>query len=140
MASLIGLLAVPVRTLWLQVMTLYGTQKAFLEFEFFGEVGTGLGPTLEFYTLVSKVWPAVLMGGQTVGCGAHPRPMNTGVLNRAVLKSPNFFLLRTASKDYQPPTANRHQPPPTSECQPPTANRCQPPPTATNLQVPTTNL
>lgn len=36
-------------------MTLYGSQKAFLEFEFFGEVGTGLGPTLEFYTLVSKV-------------------------------------------------------------------------------------
>jgi len=38
----------------MKVMTLYGSQKAFLEFEFFGEVGTGLGPTLEFYTLVSK--------------------------------------------------------------------------------------
>jgi E3 ubiquitin-protein ligase TRIP12 len=29
-------------------------QKAVLEVEYFGEVGTGLGPTLEFYTLVSQ--------------------------------------------------------------------------------------
>eukprot|EP00667_Euglena_gracilis_P000444 EG_transcript_444 len=46
----------------MKVMTLYGSQKAFLEFEFFGEVGTGLGPTLEFYTLVSKALQASKLG------------------------------------------------------------------------------
>jgi len=38
----------------LKVMDLYAGQKAALEVEYFGEVGTGLGPTLEFYTLVSR--------------------------------------------------------------------------------------
>jgi E3 ubiquitin-protein ligase TRIP12 len=38
----------------LKVMELYGKSKAILEVEYFGEVGTGLGPTLEFYTLVSQ--------------------------------------------------------------------------------------
>jgi len=37
-----------------KVMSLYGRSKAILEVEYFGEVGTGLGPTLEFYTLVSR--------------------------------------------------------------------------------------
>ncbi|KAG6477829.1 hypothetical protein ZIOFF_061261 [Zingiber officinale] len=36
-----------------KVMTMYASQKAVLEVEYFGEVGTGLGPTLEFYTLLS---------------------------------------------------------------------------------------
>nr|GMD09795.1 E3 ubiquitin-protein ligase UPL3 [Ipomoea batatas] len=36
-----------------KVMEMYSTQKAVLEVEYFGEVGTGLGPTLEFYTLLS---------------------------------------------------------------------------------------
>jgi len=38
----------------LKVMDLYASQKALLEVEYSGEVGTGLGPTLEFYTLVSR--------------------------------------------------------------------------------------
>jgi len=38
----------------LKVMDLYASHKAMLEVEYFGEVGTGLGPTLEFYTLVSR--------------------------------------------------------------------------------------
>lgn len=33
---------------------LYGASRASLEVEFFNEVGSGLGPTLEFYALVSK--------------------------------------------------------------------------------------
>jgi E3 ubiquitin-protein ligase TRIP12 len=37
-----------------KVMEMYSNQKAFLEVEYFGEVGTGLGPTLEFYTLLSQ--------------------------------------------------------------------------------------
>ncbi|XP_041015324.1 E3 ubiquitin-protein ligase UPL3-like [Juglans microcarpa x Juglans regia] len=36
-----------------KVMEMYCSQKAVLEVEYFGEVGTGLGPTLEFYTLLS---------------------------------------------------------------------------------------
>lgn len=37
-----------------QVFELYGSSRASLEVEFFSEVGSGLGPTLEFYALVSK--------------------------------------------------------------------------------------
>ena len=36
-----------------KVMEMYSGQKTVLEVEYFGEVGTGLGPTLEFYTLLS---------------------------------------------------------------------------------------
>mmetsp|Transcript_4897 Transcript_4897/g.5952 ORF Transcript_4897/g.5952 Transcript_4897/m.5952 type:complete len:1457 (-) Transcript_4897:33-4403(-) len=36
-----------------RVMELYGRSKSVLEVEFFDEAGTGLGPTLEFFTLVS---------------------------------------------------------------------------------------
>uniref|UniRef100_A0A164V636 HECT-type E3 ubiquitin transferase n=1 Tax=Daucus carota subsp. sativus TaxID=79200 RepID=A0A164V636_DAUCS len=36
-----------------KVMEMYCSQKAVLEVEYFGEVGTGLGPTLEFYTILS---------------------------------------------------------------------------------------
>ncbi|GAM27040.1 hypothetical protein SAMD00019534_102150 [Acytostelium subglobosum LB1] len=38
----------------IKVMELYGKTKSILEVEYFGEVGTGLGPTLEFFTLVSR--------------------------------------------------------------------------------------
>ncbi|KAM0786305.1 hypothetical protein ACM66B_001783 [Microbotryomycetes sp. NB124-2] len=37
-----------------KVFELYGSSRASLEVEFFSEVGSGLGPTLEFYALVSK--------------------------------------------------------------------------------------
>ncbi|KAL6517434.1 E3 ubiquitin-protein ligase upl3 [Orobanche minor] len=37
-----------------KVMEMYSSQKSVLEVEYFGEVGTGLGPTLEFYTLLSN--------------------------------------------------------------------------------------
>ncbi|XP_062217886.1 E3 ubiquitin-protein ligase UPL3-like [Phragmites australis] len=36
-----------------KVMEMFSSQRAVLEVEYFGEVGTGLGPTLEFYTLLS---------------------------------------------------------------------------------------
>lgn len=38
----------------LKVMELYGSSSSVLEVEYFEEVGTGLGPTLEFYSTVSK--------------------------------------------------------------------------------------
>lgn len=37
-----------------KVLELYGTSNGILEVEYFDEIGTGLGPTLEFYSLVSK--------------------------------------------------------------------------------------
>lgn len=36
------------------MLELYGSSSSVLEVEYFEEVGTGLGPTLEFYSLVSK--------------------------------------------------------------------------------------
>ena len=36
-----------------KVMEMYSNQKTVPEVEYFGEVGTSLGPTLEFYTLLS---------------------------------------------------------------------------------------
>jgi E3 ubiquitin-protein ligase TRIP12 len=36
------------------VFELYGTTTSILEIEYFEEVGTGLGPTLEFYAIASK--------------------------------------------------------------------------------------
>lgn len=37
----------------MKVMELYGASPSLLEVEYFDEVGTGLGPTLEFYSIVS---------------------------------------------------------------------------------------
>jgi E3 ubiquitin-protein ligase TRIP12 len=37
-----------------KVFELYGSSSSILEVEYFDEVGTGLGPTLEFYSLVSR--------------------------------------------------------------------------------------
>ncbi|KAG8532811.1 uncharacterized protein KY384_002689 [Bacidia gigantensis] len=37
-----------------KVMEMYGGSSSILEIEYFDEVGTGLGPTLEFYSTVSK--------------------------------------------------------------------------------------
>ncbi|KAH8928928.1 hypothetical protein BT69DRAFT_385596 [Atractiella rhizophila] len=37
-----------------KVLEMYGSSRTLLEVEFFDEVGTGLGPTLEFYALVCK--------------------------------------------------------------------------------------
>ncbi|KAJ8512361.1 hypothetical protein OPV22_002795 [Ensete ventricosum] len=45
-----------------KVMEMYSSQKAVLEVEYFGEVGTGLGPTLEFYTLLSHDLQKVKLG------------------------------------------------------------------------------
>ncbi|KAM5474575.1 Ubiquitin fusion degradation protein 4 [Microsporum audouinii] len=38
----------------MKVLELYGSSPSVLEIEYFEEVGTGLGPTLEFYSTVSK--------------------------------------------------------------------------------------
>ncbi|KAL6957925.1 HECT-type E3 ubiquitin transferase, partial [Sarracenia purpurea var. burkii] len=45
-----------------EVMETYSSQNVVLEVEYFGEVGTGLGPTLEFYTLLSRDLQKVGLG------------------------------------------------------------------------------
>ncbi|GER35888.1 E3 ubiquitin-protein ligase UPL3 [Striga asiatica] len=63
-----------------KVMEMYSSQKAVLEVEYFGEVGTGLGPTLEFYTLLShelqKDGLGMWRSGSSSGwpLGLFPRP------------------------------------------------------------------
>ena len=72
----------------IKVMDLYGASQSILEVEYFEEVGTGLGPTLEFYSTVSlefskkklKLWrdmePSAsndFVSGQT---GLFPRPLS----------------------------------------------------------------
>jgi E3 ubiquitin-protein ligase TRIP12 len=46
----------------IRVMSMYATHGTVLEVEYFDEVGTGLGPTLEFYTLVSRELQRVDLG------------------------------------------------------------------------------
>ncbi|KAG6008900.1 hypothetical protein E4U21_003712 [Claviceps maximensis] len=79
----------------LKVMDLYGAAQSILEVEYFEEVGTGLGPTLEFYSTVSKefskkklklwremdsVGQAEFVSGQS---GLFPRPLNQDELAAA---------------------------------------------------------
>ena len=45
-----------------RVMRSYATSKSMVEVMFKDEAGTGLGPTLEFYALVSKAWQKLNLG------------------------------------------------------------------------------
>lgn len=72
----------------LKVMELYGASQSILEVEYFEEVGTGLGPTLEFYSTVSKeffrkklkLWREMDSSGPeefvSGGTGLFPRPLS----------------------------------------------------------------
>lgn len=72
----------------LKVMDLYGASQSILEVEYFEEVGTGLGPTLEFYSTVSlefskkklKLWRDVDSSVEseyvTSQSGLFPRPLS----------------------------------------------------------------
>ncbi|CAK5283219.1 unnamed protein product [Mycena citricolor] len=87
-----------------KVFELYGSSSSVLEVEYFEEVGTGLGPTLEFYSLVSrefarkdlKLW----RDADTSGMGAYvshpsglyPAPLNTQDLsNDGVQKRTHIY-------------------------------------------------
>nr|XP_019045516.1 E3 ubiquitin-protein ligase TRIP12 [Kwoniella bestiolae CBS 10118]OCF24446.1 E3 ubiquitin-protein ligase TRIP12 [Kwoniella bestiolae CBS 10118] len=45
-----------------KVLEIYGTSTGILEIEYFDEIGTGLGPTLEFYSLASKEFARRALG------------------------------------------------------------------------------
>ncbi|XP_008805036.2 E3 ubiquitin-protein ligase UPL4-like [Phoenix dactylifera] len=54
-----------------KMMELYAHSKGVLEVEYNEEVGTGLGPTMEFYTLVSQEFQKVGMGMWREDLGLH---------------------------------------------------------------------
>lgn len=62
----------------LRVLELYGPTPGILEIEYFDEVGTGLGPTLEFYTMVSRAFAgkALDMWRDTDSSGAGEHVMH----------------------------------------------------------------
>jgi E3 ubiquitin-protein ligase TRIP12 len=77
------------------------TAKAILEVNFSGEVGTGLGPTLEFYTLVSREMQRAdfnMWRGE-----AHPLPKGTAAMGDAneclYVHSPNGLYPACIAKD-----------------------------------------
>lgn len=63
----------------IKVMNLYGSASAILEVEYVGEVGTGSGPTLEFYAQVSEILrtsePKLFRSG-VPGAMLFPEPRN----------------------------------------------------------------
>eukprot|EP00735_Rhodelphis_limneticus_P000374 TRINITY_DN1060_c0_g1::TRINITY_DN1060_c0_g1_i1::g.30034::m.30034 TRINITY_DN1060_c0_g1::TRINITY_DN1060_c0_g1_i1::g.30034 ORF type:complete len:1894 (+),score=487.47,sp/Q6WWW4/UPL3_ARATH/36.71/3e-119,sp/Q6WWW4/UPL3_ARATH/32.33/2e-102,HECT/PF00632.20/1.8e-75,HEAT_2/PF13646.1/4.1e+02,HEAT_2/PF13646.1/0.12,HEAT_2/PF13646.1/6.4,HEAT_2/PF13646.1/1.9e+03,Neurochondrin/PF05536.6/1.9e+03,Neurochondrin/PF05536.6/4.9e-06,Arm/PF00514.18/1.2e+02,Arm/PF00514.18/22,Arm/PF00514.18/1.1e+03,Arm/PF00514.18/8.5e+02, len=81
-----------------RVMELYGKSRAMVEVEYFEESGTGLGPTLEFYTLVCSelqkracgLWhdTRTASGSDMVSteCGLYPRPR---IFNDATTEAPS---------------------------------------------------
>ena len=69
----------------MKVFEMYGSSRAVLEIEYFNEVGTGLGPTLEFYTMLShdfqrrglKLWRGDEEKLSSTASGtAHPHDIN----------------------------------------------------------------
>jgi E3 ubiquitin-protein ligase TRIP12 len=84
-----------------KVSQLVKGNRGILEVEYFNEVGTGLGPTLEFYTLVSKevqrrdmnIWIDSSASGTWVDApaGLFPRPTNPAVLSEESLKHFEFI-------------------------------------------------
>ncbi|KAF3761765.1 hypothetical protein M406DRAFT_266412 [Cryphonectria parasitica EP155] len=58
----------------LKVMDLYGSSQSILEVEYFEEVGTGLGPTLEFYSTVSKEFATKRLKMWRDADGSHADP------------------------------------------------------------------
>jgi len=97
-----------------KVMDLYGSSPSVLEVEYFEEVGTGLGPTLEFYSTVSKefskkklkMWreneSAVLSEYAFGTRGLFPAPMSVDQANNengkkllAMFKSLGKFVARS---------------------------------------------
>ncbi|GJQ67325.1 hypothetical protein Trydic_g8224 [Trypoxylus dichotomus] len=93
-----------------QVMQDLASSKALLEVQYDNEVGTGLGPTLEFYALVSKelqrtdleLWNAPDSSGEYVfssaGLFPSPLPRNAKVTHITKVKSKFRFLGKFMAK------------------------------------------
>jgi len=57
----------------MRALELYASHRSMLEVEYYGEAGTGLGPTLEFFTLVSQELQSARLGLWR-DAGAAPQP------------------------------------------------------------------
>lgn len=85
----------------MKVLNLAKGNRGILEVEYFNEVGTGLGPTLEFYTLVSReiqrrdlnVWIDSNSSGSWIDApsGLFPRPTNPSSVSDEMVKNFEFF-------------------------------------------------
>lgn len=70
----------------IKVMNMYSSHSTVLEVEYFDEVGTGLGPTLEFYTLASREIQRVDLGlwrGSASKSIEQKNPSNAESVDRA---------------------------------------------------------
>ncbi|KAG8989607.1 Ubiquitin fusion degradation protein 4 [Tulasnella sp. JGI-2019a] len=80
----------------IKVLELYGSSASVLEVEYFDEVGTGLGPTLEFYSLVSKefarknlrIWHDADASGDSLYV-SHPMGLFPAPLSRKEVSDPS---------------------------------------------------
>ena len=66
---------------------LYSKYKGYLEFEYIGEMGNGIGPTLEFYTLIlEKIKEDKTLWYKTTNGILYPRILNENENNEKILK------------------------------------------------------
>ncbi|KAJ8767008.1 hypothetical protein K2173_012517 [Erythroxylum novogranatense] len=86
-----------------KVMEMYSSQKAVLEVEYFGEVGTGLGPTLEFYTLLSHDLQKVALGIWRSSSSSHKPQMAINVEDGKNGKSNNMSVVASDGDLIQAP-------------------------------------
>jgi len=86
----------------MKVMEMYGKSRSLLEVEYFGEVGTGLGPTLEFFTLVCheiqstqfKLWRGDSTTSQGVisnAGGLFPAPIDPSASDESIAETIKMF-------------------------------------------------
>ena len=100
-----------------KVMELYGAGRALLELEFFNEVGTGLGPTLEFYTLLAhelqrkslNMWRCEDCAPHIASCAAAvPIKAEQGaarIRGKSDAAHPKVLLMQVLSPPLPPPRA-----------------------------------
>ena len=80
----------------IKVMNMYSSHSTVLEVEYFDEVGTGLGPTLEFYTLASREIQRTDLGlwrGTSSG-NNEPKSTSNENLSSEVIGSSRMGLIR----------------------------------------------
>ena len=66
---------------------LYSKFKGYLEYEYIGEIGNGIGPTLEFYTLIlDKIKEDTTLWYKTTNGFLYPRILNENENNEKTLK------------------------------------------------------
>ncbi|CAN6481260.1 unnamed protein product [Victoria cruziana] len=82
-----------------KVMEMYSSQKAVLEVEYFGEVGTGLGPTLEFYTLLSHELQKVGLGMWRSSSEAEKSEMDMDNDDKLVAKVDEAYDAKKLARD-----------------------------------------